>query len=275
MALESILKRDRAFILTGLVGITALAWGYIVYLAGRMSQAMPMAMDNPGMAHAPMAMPQMNMWTAVDFWLTFVMWAVMMVAMMAPSAAPMMLSYAKISRQRYPTEQGVIGPTTLFVVGYFVIWMGFSVLATLIQWLFHRLALLSPMMEISSLVLGSVLLIGAGLFQFSALKSRCLQHCRVPFTFFLREWHEGAAGALQMGAKHGLFCLGCCWSVMLLLFVAGVMNLLWVAVLAIVVLMEKVLPAGVLVSRIAGVIFILWGVWLLVAPFVQRIATYR
>ncbi|MEZ4679277.1 MAG: DUF2182 domain-containing protein [Caldilineaceae bacterium] len=137
---------------------------------------------------------------------------------------------------------------------------------TAVQWLLHQLALLTPMMETSSLILGSGLLIAAGLFQFSPLKNRCLQHCRVPFSFSSTNGVPAQPARCKWAPKHGSFCLGCCWILMLLLFVAGVMNLLWVAALAILVLLEKVLPAGLVVSRIAGIIFIVWGIWLIASP---------
>jgi predicted metal-binding membrane protein len=199
------------------------------------------------------------------------MWAVMMVAMMIPSATPMILTYANISRKRH-AEQRPFGPTTLFVFGYVTVWVGFSLVAATGQWLLHSATLLSPMMVTTSTLLGSALLIGAGLFQFTSLKHRCLQLCRTPLSFFLNEWREGKSGAFQMGFKHGAYCLGCCWLLMALLFVAGVMNLLWVALLAILVLLEKLLPAGPVVARIAGVAFLLWGVWLIAGVVMGNLA---
>lgn len=247
---DAILRRDRLVVVGGLVIITLLAWAYMVFLAWQMEH---MPMD--------MAMPQMAGWTVTEFMLTFVMWAVMMVAMMIPSAAPMILTYANISRKRHAAQRP-FGPTTIFVLGYVVVWTGFSLVATFAQWLLHSATLLSPMMMTTSVILGSILLIAAGLFQFTSMKQRCLQHCRTPLSFFLNGWRDGSRGAFQMGFKHGAFCLGCCWALMALLFVAGVMNLLWVAVLAGLVLLEKVLPKGQIVARGAGVVFLLWGVWL-------------
>ena len=248
--IDTVFRRDRAVILVGLAGITVLAWAYMFYLIWQMDQ---MSME--------MAMPQMAAWTGLDFALTFVMWSVMMVAMMIPSATPMILTYANINRKRH-LERRPFGPTSIFVLGYVAIWVGFSLAATILQWLLHSATLLSPMMVTTSAILGSVLLIAAGLFQFTPLKHRCLQHCRSPISFFLNEWRDGRFGAFRMGLKHGVYCLGCCWILMTLLFVAGVMNLLWVAALAVLVLLEKIMPSGPSIARVTGVIFILWGLWL-------------
>lgn len=252
--LETALKRDRTIMMVGLVGIAALAWLYMFYLAWDMSQ-MDMTVG--------MAMPMMNSWTLPEFILTFVMWAVMMVAMMVPSASPMILTYGATQR-RNQTGSQPFGPTTLFLLGYVVVWVGFSLGATVVQWMLHSAALLSPMMTSTSIVLGSSLLIVAGIFQFTPFKQACLHHCRTPFAFFLNEWRDGPGGAFSMGLKHGSFCLGCCWFLMALLFVAGVMNLVWVATLSVLVLLEKVTPFGAALSRVAGIVFIGWGAWLIV-----------
>ena len=250
--LETTVKRDRLIMIAGLVSIAGLAWLYMVYLAWDMSQ-MDMAMD--------MAMPMVQPWTTSEFLLTFVMWAVMMVAMMVPSASPMVLTYGATQRRHHEGSQP-FGPTTLFLLGYVAVWVGFSLGATAVQWMLHSAALLSPMMIITNTVLGSSLLIMAGVFQFTRFKQACLNHCRTPFAFFLSEWRDGLGGAFAMGVKHASFCLGCCWFLMALLFVAGVMNLVWVATLSILVLLEKVTPFGSTLSRLMGVFFIAWGVWL-------------
>jgi predicted metal-binding membrane protein len=243
------LKRDRTIVLAGVAGLSALAWAYLLVLARRMPhEDMTMAM----------AMPHMQIWGATEVLLTWVMWAVMMVAMMTPSAAPMILTFATLNRQRQG-QQGPFVPTTVFVLGYLLVWGGFSVVATLAQWGLHTGALLSPMLVSTSPVLGGLLLVVAGLFQWTPLKSTCLRQCRSPLGFFMTEWREGAWGALVMGLRHGSYCVGCCWVLMALLFVAGVMNLLWVAVLAAFVLVEKVLPRGELVGRVVGGVLMLAG----------------
>lgn len=255
---EAILKRDRTVVGVSLVGIVALAWFYMFYLAWDMSN-MEMEMGT-GME---MAMPNMQVWGVMDVILMFVMWTVMMVAMMIPSAAPMILMYAQIARKQQAQQQPYLA-TGLFLLGYLIIWTFFSAVATLAQWVLHAMALLSPMMVSSSPLLGGILLISAGLFQFTSLKYTCLSHCRSPFGYFMTEWREGTRGALMMGLRHGSYCVGCCWLLMALLFVAGVMNLLWVAAIAAYVLIEKVVPTGHRISQIIGLLLIGWGTWMLI-----------
>jgi len=249
---ETVLKRDRLIVLSGLAIIVGLAWAYMVYLALDMQK---MTME--------MTMPRMQMWGIVDFGMMFIMWSVMMVAMMIPSATPMILTFATLKRQRQK-EQSPLLPIALFVLGYLIIWFTFSALATVAQWVLHSTALLSPMMVSSSPILGGVLLVAAGVFQWTPLKHACLGHCRTPIGYFMTEWQEGNRGALMMGLQHGKFCTGCCWLTMALLFVAGVMNLLWVAVIAGFVLIEKIAPAGGWVSRVAGLLLVGWGAWMIV-----------
>jgi predicted metal-binding membrane protein len=252
-ALEAVLKRDRLVVLGGLLGISALAWAYIVYLAWDMRH-MPMATD--------MVMPRMQMWGVVDLLLLFVMWEVMMVAMMVPTAATMILMFATINRRRREQQQPYV-PTTVFLAGYLLVWTGFSALATLAQWGLHNAALLSPMMVSTSPVLGGLLLVAAGLFQWTPLKYTCLTHCRSPLSFLMTDWRDGTRGALVMGVKHGSYCTGCCWFLMALLFVAGVMNLLWVALIMLFVLVEKLAPRGDLVGRVAGAVLVVAGLIML------------
>ena len=257
-SLESVLRQDRGVVLAGVVGVAAVAWGYTVYLAWDMGG---------GMAMGPsLAMPQTAAWGAVDFILMFVMWAVMMVAMMVPTAAPMILMFAKVNRTRRDRERPFI-PTGVFLSGYVIIWSAFALLATLAQWGLHSASLLSPMMVSNSPILGGALLLGAGVFRWSPLKYACVTQCRTPMGFIMTEWREGARGALLMGLKHGTYCLSCCWVLMALLFVLGVMNLLWIAALAAFVLIEKVLrpgPTGNAVSWVAGFGLVVWGTWTMV-----------
>ena len=247
--LEAVLRRDRMIVLSGLVGISTLAWVYMGYLAWDMGH-MHMAMD--------MAMPHMQVWGVLEIILLFVMWAVMMVAMMVPTAAPMILMFATINRRRQAQQQPFV-PTAIFLAGYILVWTGFSVVATLVQWGLHAAALLSPMMVSSSPILGGILLLAAGIFQWTPLKYACLRHCRSPLGFLMTEWREGRRGALQMGLRHGGYCTGCCWFLMGLLFVAGVMNLLWVAAITVFILVEKVAPRGEWVGRIAGALLVVAG----------------
>ena len=251
---ETVLRRDRIVVLSGLALITALAWAYVSSLASDM-QNVEMTPE--------MAMPQMQeAWEATNFALTFVMWAVMMVAMMTPSAAPMILMFAGINRRRQEQQVPYV-PTSVFLVGYLVVWAAFSILATAVQWGLHTASLLSPMMVSTTPVLGGILLLVAGIYQWTPLKHACLSKCRSPLGFVLNEWREGRWGAFLMGLKHGSYCTGCCWPLMALLFVAGVMNLLWVAAIAGFILLEKMAPAGKRMGQAAGVLMIAGGVVLL------------
>ena len=201
---------------------------------------------------------ELRPWSALDALLTFVMWAVMMVGMMVPSAAPMSLLFASVSRKA--AAQGrAVAPTFVFVGGYVAAWTLFSVGATALQWQLERTALLSPMLASVSPLFGGALLFGAGLYQLSPYKNACLSHCRAPASFFAAHWRPGAWGAFRMGLDHGVYCLGCCSVLMLLLFFGGVMNLLWVAGLAIFVLVEKIAPRGVWIAQLAGIVLLFAG----------------
>ena len=234
-----------------------LAWAYLVYLAQGMS-----GMDDMG----EMAMSGASVGVGfgpVDIILLFLMWAVMMVGMMVPSASPMVLAFAGINRRRRQ-QGGPYVPTLVFLSGYLLVWAGFSMVATVAQVGLSLSLLLTPMMSSASPVLGGILLLAAGAFQMSPLKSACLRHCRTPMGFITNDWREGRGGALLMGLHHGSYCLGCCWALMGLLFLLGVMNLLWIAALAFIVLAEKVAPAGNWLARALGLAFLAWGGWLLV-----------
>jgi predicted metal-binding membrane protein len=209
-----------------------------------------------------MAMPHLQTWTTVDVVLMCVMWMVMMVAMMVPSAAPMILMYATMHR-RHQEQHTPFVPTSVFLLGYLLIWTGFSVLASGLQWGLHSAALLSSSMGHTGPRLGGILLLAAGVFQWTPLKAVCLTQCRSPLGFFMTNWRDGTLGALSMGLRHGSYCLGCCWVLMMLLFAAGVMNLLWVALIAAFILVEKVVPHGELVGRVAGAGLMVAGLVLL------------
>lgn len=250
--LDALLRRDRAILGAGLLAIASLAWLYLVHLARSM----------PGMDMAGMAMPQVHRWGPVDLLLVFVMWAVMMVAMMTPAAAPMILTFATIYRRRSEQERPVVS-TGIFLLGYVAVWTAYAAPAALGQWGLHEVGLLSPAMANTNALLGGGLLIAAGVFQWTPLKRACLAHCRSPLSFLMTEWREGRAGAFVMGLRHGAYCVGCCWILMALLFVAGVMNLLWVATIAVFVLAEKIVPRGEAISRLAGAVLLVAGVVIL------------
>jgi predicted metal-binding membrane protein len=254
--LERVLRRDRLVVLAGLGGVIALSWAYILMGAG-------MEMD-AGMVGAAMTGVAAKSWSAGYVTLMFVMWAVMMVAMMLPSAAPMILLFATVGRKQR-ARGGAFVRTGIFALGYLAVWAAFSAVATALQWGLESLALLSPMMATSSAVLGGVILVAAGAYQLTPLKHACLRHCRTPFHFVMHGWRKGSLGALRMGVEHGAFCLGCCWVLMALLFVGGVMNLLWIAAIAAFVLLEKTVPAGHWLGGLAGVGLVVWGGITLVA----------
>lgn len=211
-----------------------------------------------------MSGPDAGPWAGATLLPLFLMWAEMMVAMMLPSATPMILTVAKVQRNRREQERPFVA-TGIFVFGYLVVWTGFSAFAALMQWILHAKALLSPMMVGTSPLLGGGLLIAAGIFQWSPLKNACLAGCCSPLKFLMADWREGKCGAFTMGLRHGVHCMGCCWFLMLLLFVAGVMNVWWIAVITILVLIEKVVPRGLFFGKIAGILFAGWGLWLVLA----------
>jgi predicted metal-binding membrane protein len=256
--IAALVGRERALVWAGIGGLTVVAWLYLVHLVRGMA-AMPAA---GGMAGMPGMSPVLAAWTLADLGATVAMWALMMVGMMLPSAAPVVLLFAAVNRKRR-AEGGLAVPTGVFALGYLGVWGGFSVGAALAQWGLHTATLLSPLMATTSPIIAGALLIAAGLYQLTPLKEVCLAKCRSPLSFLLTEWRDGSAGALRMGLRHGLYCLGCCWLLMGLLFVAGVMNLLWVAAIALFILLEKVAPAGVIVGRVGSAALILAGIVML------------
>ena len=256
MGIERAVRQDRALVLFGLAAITVLCW---IYLA-RMAAMMNVAAADKAM-HAAMGMPEMAAWGAAEFAMLFLMWTVMMIAMMLPSAAPIILLVVGTYRRR---GEGSPALTSAFGSGYLIAWTAFSAAAAAAQLVLHRAALLSPSMAASSPAFGGGILIVAGAYQWLPLKAACLTHCRSPLAFLTEHWREGVAGALAMGIRHGLYCVGCCWALMLLLFAAGVMNLLWVGALSVFVLMEKVTPHGPRFGKLAGVLLMVWGGWLMI-----------
>lgn len=240
-------RRQRRAILAGLAGVTLLAWLELARMTFRMHSAM-----QAGIAC------ELHPWSGADAALTFLMWAVMMVGMMVPSAAPMSLIFASVARKA-AAQGSAVAPAFVFSAGYVAAWTLFSVGATALQWWLERVALLSPMLASTSPLFGGALLIGAGLYQWSPWKDTCLDHCRAPAHFFAAHWRPGRWGAFRMGLDHGLYCLGCCWLLMGLLFFGGVMNLLWVAGLTLFVLIEKLAPHGARIARLAGVGMVLAG----------------
>ena len=271
-ALARTLQRDRLIVLLALAAITALAWGYVIHLAREMhapdGAAMP---DMAGMPDMPgMKMPDSTVlapafaaWSATHFGLMFAMWAVMMVGMMTPSVAPMVLIYIQVSR-RSAERNHAFAPAGYFTAGYLLAWCLFSALAVLAQWALERLAAITPMMVSASRPFGGAVLILAGIYQFLPMKSACLSQCRAPLAFVQRHggFQASARGSLRLGLLHGTYCIGCCWAVMALLFVGGVMNLLWIAALMVFVLLEKLLPGARLIPPLGGVAALASGLYL-------------
>jgi predicted metal-binding membrane protein len=255
--LEQLLRRDRLLMAFGLAVTTVLAWFYLLREAAAMN-----AMAAEAQMHAAMGMANMRMWGASDWFGLFVMWAVMMVAMMLPSAAPMILLVLAVYGRRADDQART--SAVMFVAGYVVAWAAFSAAAATLQFGLHRTALLAADMRFRSAALSGAVLILAGVYQWLPIKNVCLGHCQSPLRFLTEHWREGPRGGLMMGIDHGLFCVGCCWLVMTLLFVVGVMNLWWVAALAAFVLLEKLAIRGAVVSRMAGIAAAAWGVYLLV-----------
>lgn len=255
------LLRGRAAVVAALAALTAASWLYLHLLARRMGMAgMGMAGmgDMPGMVMAGGT----RSWTAADLALTLVMWVVMMVGMMLPSAAPMILTFAAVNARRRARGQGAV-PTASFTAGYLIVWTLFSVAATAAQWGLASAALLTSMMGALRPGAAGVLFLAAGLYQLTPLKYACLRSCRSPFDFVVNRWRAGHLGALRMGMEHGWHCLGCCWVLMALIFAEGAMNLLWAAALAAFVFAEKLFPAGHWIARGSGVLMLGVGAWLL------------
>lgn len=260
-AFETLLRRDRYAVMAAIFLLTVLAWGYVLWLARHMD--MP-AMSMPGMDIGNMGMgamaPQTRPWAPPDLLFGFSMWMVMMVGMMLPSVAPVILLYVLVGRQS-EAQHKPLASTGWFAGGYLLAWAGFSFLAVLLQAGLVQAALLTPELASANDVMGAVILIAAGLYQWSPLKHKCLANCRAPLFFIQRHggFKRQALPSLRLGLRHGLYCIGCCWALMLLLFVGGVMNIVWIAGIAAVVLLEKVLSDGRNVSRLVGAGLIIGG----------------
>jgi len=245
---ERLAKRGRAVTLISLAILTLLAWAWLLRGAGMGTVGMPMG----GMAMA---------WDAERFGIVAAMWWVMMIAMMLPSAAPVILLFARVHR-----HSGDTPPTAPFLAGYLAVWLVFALFATGLHSLLEQSGLVSAAsMALPAGWLSAGFLIAAGLYQLTALKDACLSACRSPSDFLTRHYRPGRWGAWRMGLIHGAFCVGCCWMLMVLLFVGGVMNLAWIAALTLLVAAEKLLPGGPWIARISGAGLILWGAAILLS----------
>jgi predicted metal-binding membrane protein len=291
-----VLRRDRKVVALVLVTVIAASWLYLlagagtgmyphnmaVSVAAKMSIGPPMPGTASMSGHETMTgasehssradiLTSSVKWTPDYALLMFSMWWLMMIAMMLPSAAPMVLLHAAVTRKAlaHAGDAGLEAPsnsilpaTTAFIAGYLVIWGAFSLVAVIVHWALERGELLSASMMSTSRFLGSGLFLAAGVWQLTPLKTVCLRHCRSPISFLSTHWRPRVGGAFRMGIVHGVFCLGCCWFLMTLLFYGGVMNLIWIIGLALLVLAEKKMPAGIAFGRVTGLLLITWGAWL-------------
>ena len=276
--LESVLRRDRLVVVIALVAVIVLSWAYILAGAGMGMSAFEMTQMTQSVGVSDSTQPSMQemstggtaadslmatgTWTVGYAVVIFLMWWVMMFGMMLPSAAPLLLLFARMMRKEKKKGAPYV-PTGVFALGYVVMWAAFSAIATGAQWGLEASGLLSGIMVGTSAVLAAALLIAAGVWQLTPLKNACLRHCRSPIGFLSAHWRPGRTGAFRMGLVHGAFCLGCCWFLMALLFYGGVMNLYWIIGLALYILIEKLLPAGVRIGQLTGVALIAWGAVLL------------
>lgn len=246
--------RDKAFVIVGLAGVVVCAWAYLI----------PASLDMYGRMDGAAAWMMETSWDAQYVLLIFLMWAVMMIAMMLPSALPTILIFHRAARN----DSSIRSPVRrilAFVAGYMLAWFGFSAGATLLQWGLAEAALLSPMMVTASPWLGGALLIVAGIYQWTPIKYTCLRQCRSPISFLMEHWRAGMPRALRLGLRHGLYCVGCCWALMLLLFVGGVMSLLWIGAITLFVLLEKLAPVGVQGGRLSGIALVIAGIWVMLS----------
>jgi predicted metal-binding membrane protein len=273
-SLEAVISRDRVVVITALLAVIGLSWAYLLTGAGMGMSAVEMTTRSQlGMAHgmseggmAGMAMMTPAVWTPSHAVLMLFMWWVMMVAMMLPSAAPMILLFAAVNRKQRDTGRPYVA-TGIFVIGYLAAWAAFSLVALSLQWGFQRTGVLSPMLVAANALFGSFLLLAAGAYQLTPIKHACLRYCRSPLTFLGSHWRRGAWGALRMGLAQGAFCVGCCWFLMGLMFFGGVMNLYWVAGLALFVLFEKTVPVGHWLGYATGVALLVWGTRMLALAY--------
>lgn len=246
--------KDQKIVVTGLFLVAAIGWLYMFYMAW--------AMEN--MHLVDMWMPPRGgtrTWVIWDLFMLFIMWFSMMLAMMTPTATPMVMMFTTVSKQKKRRQQPH-APTFIFLAGYLVAWAIFSLVATTIQWPLHESGLLNPMMNSRSYLLSGGILVIAGLYQWTPMKDACLRQCRTPLGFLMSAWKEGIWGAFRMGMHHGLFCVGCCWALMAVLFAVGVMNMLWVILITVFVLLEKILPFSPRLMRaVTGLVLIAWGSW--------------
>ena len=257
IGIEGVLRRERAVISVGLAVMVALAWGYLWHGAGMGMSALDMTSLTLFPHRQTDAMGSMDAAWAV----VITMWWVMMIAMMTPSAAPLILLYGVVLRRHAAAGQSAYVPSWLLLAGYLTVWLAFSVVAATLQKALQPAGLISEMMLWSrSATLSAAVLAAAGLYQLSPLKRACLTQCRSPVRFLTEHWRPGRFGSFMLGVRHGAYCVGCCWVLMALLFVGGVMNLIWIAALTLLVLVEKLSPVGEKIGKVSAGLLIVWAV---------------
>ena len=244
--LARILKRNHFLVFPMLILLIAISWIYIFNLSNSMEFMKEMPMT------------QSNEWMLSDFFAALAMWSVMMNAMMLPSAIPMMLVFSTVNRKRCENGNSFV-PTWIFIFGYALVWISFSLVAALLQFLLHNLSIISNELKMINPFASGIVLVAAGIYQFTNVKDVCLKNCQSPLSFVLNYWKEGKYGAFLMGSRHGLYCIGCCWALMILLFAAGIMNLLWIAIIALFVFFEKMIKSKYL-SMAAGILLMSAGI---------------
>ena len=278
--LEKAPLRDRLIVYIGVAVILLASWAYIIAMGwemGTLPFSQPMQMDSMQMDNMEMNVqdksiissiltwmpPMSGEWLFMDFLFLFLMWAVMMIAMMTPSILPMVMLFTTINSKNIRENRISANPFNL-LFGYLISWVIFSLLITLPQYGLHKAGLLNPMMEPTHAFLGALILISAGIYQFTPFKDACLSVCQSPLTFMMNNWKDGNLGAFIIGYKHGFYCVGCCWFLMLTLFALGVMNIMWVVILTLFVMFEKLSVKFPLQYRYTtGLIFIVWGLSIL------------
>ncbi len=229
--------------------LSMVSWGLVLWSAANMSSPLVNLM-----------MPMTSQWAVKEVIAVWLMWSVMMGAMMLPSAVPMIVIHRRVAARRDPETSDA---SRWFLAAYLLTWTLFSMVATVLQWNLQRTDVLSHMLRVQGPLVGGGILVAAGLFQLTPLKAVCLHKCRTPIGFLLTNWRAGRAGAFQMGLKHGQYCLGCCWALMLVLFVGGIMSLTTIAVLSGIVALEKLSPQGEQIEKLGGGLLITWGLWLI------------
>lgn len=258
---QNYFTRDHWIVYAGVMVLFLFAWAYMAYMGWAMQNMHLVEMWMPPRAGT-------SAWTLYDFWMLFFMWAVMMVAMMVPSVLPMVSLYVTVNKSKHERGQPYV-PTFIFLLGYLIIWILFSVVISAAQYPLHAMGLLNPMMDSRSYLLSGGILVLAGVYQWTPLKDACLHQCRTPLNFLMTRWQEGRGGAIKMGMQHGLFCVGCCWALMAVMFAVGVMNVLWMIAIAVFVLLEKISWFSAMLFRwISGLGLVAWGsYWLSLYPW--------